>query len=382
VKAGWTYVALGEVATITRRIVAAEDIADGTTYVGLEHMKSGGVLRGVGPVRNGELASAKFAFDRSHVLYGKLRPNLGKIARPDFEGVCSTDILPISPDPKLDRAYLAHFLARPETIALATRRASGANLPRLSPRALAEFRLPLPPLDEQRRLARILDAAKSLRTSRTRGIESARDLAQSFFAALGGVAEAGHVELGDLVSPERPITYGVVKPGPHVHGGIPYVRVVDIVDDGIRLAEIRKTSQEIAFQYRRSSLKPGDILMSIRGHVGRLAVVPRQLDGANITQDSARIAVRDFEPRFVIEAIRSPAVALWISKHVKGVAVQGINLADVRRIPIPDVSVQVQREFASWATAADRVVSAGRAQLAEFDALFASLQNRAFSGRL
>jgi type I restriction enzyme S subunit len=107
--------------------------------VGLENIESGGSFVNVRTVANGELASNKFTFTERHVLYGKLRPYLAKIARPSFDGICSTDILPILPGPELDRDYLTHFLRQPTMIELANSRAAGANLPRLSPKALAEF---------------------------------------------------------------------------------------------------------------------------------------------------------------------------------------------------------------------------------------------------
>jgi type I restriction enzyme S subunit len=124
-------VSLSEVAVIERDIVDPAAIEAGTTYVGLENIESGGRFVGVRPVDAGELASSKFAFTPQHLLYAKLRPYLAKIARPDFDGICSTDILPVLPGPDVDRAYLAWLLLRPEMVALASSRATGANLPRL-----------------------------------------------------------------------------------------------------------------------------------------------------------------------------------------------------------------------------------------------------------
>ena len=139
-------VALHDVAVIERDIVNPTAIETGTLYVGLENIQTGGRFVGVRPVDAGELASSKFAFTPQHLLYGKLRPYLAKIARPDFEGICSTDILPILPGPDLDHSYLAWLLLTPQMVALASSRATGANLPRLSPSALAELKITLPPI--------------------------------------------------------------------------------------------------------------------------------------------------------------------------------------------------------------------------------------------
>jgi hypothetical protein len=98
-------VPLHEVATIERAVVDPAHIRKGTLYVGLEHMDSDGQVVHVQTVDEGELASSKFAFSSAHILYGKLRPYLAKIARPNFSGVCSTDILPILPGKNLSRDF-------------------------------------------------------------------------------------------------------------------------------------------------------------------------------------------------------------------------------------------------------------------------------------
>src|SRR5206468_11370643 len=111
-------VALQDVASIERDIVEPSAIKAGTLFVGLENIESGGRFVNVRPVNSGELASSKFVFTPRHVLYGKLRPYLAKIARPDFEGICSTDILPVLPGPEVDRGYLSWLLLTPEMVAL------------------------------------------------------------------------------------------------------------------------------------------------------------------------------------------------------------------------------------------------------------------------
>lgn len=125
---GWTTAALGDVAVIERRGVDPSSIEDDTVYLGLEHIESGGRIIGHSTVGASGVASTKFRFGPEHVLFGKLRPYLGKIAAPDFAGVCSTDILPLRPGRRLDRQYLLHFLRQPSVVSHAASRATGANL--------------------------------------------------------------------------------------------------------------------------------------------------------------------------------------------------------------------------------------------------------------
>ena len=274
----WKTVALHDVATIEREVVEASAIDDGTVYVGLENIQSGGDFVDVRKVESGELASSKFAFTPRHLLYGKLRPYLAKVARPQFDGICSTDILPVLPGADLDRDYLAHFLLRPESIALANSRATGANLPRLSPRALAEIRIPLPPLPEQWRIAEVLDRAEALRAKRRAALAQLDTLTQSIFLDMFGDPIQNPQgfpvrAMIDLVDPERPICYGILMPGPDQDTGVKYVRVVDMKDGGIDLSNIRTTTEAISDAFRRSLLRPGDLLMSIRGSKAKRCAV-------------------------------------------------------------------------------------------------------------
>jgi type I restriction enzyme, S subunit len=82
-------------------------------------------------------------------------------------------------------------------------------------------------------------------------------------------------------------------------------------------------------------LREGDLLLSIRGTAGTVARVPRELDGANITQDTARIRVRhDVNRRFIENVLRASHAQAFIRFHTVGQAVKGINIRDVRRIPV------------------------------------------------
>ena len=164
------------------------------------------------------------------------------------------------------------------------------------------------------------------------------------------------VRLEELVSEDRPITYGIVKPGPDTEHGIPYIRVVDMNGGGVRVDALRRTSPEIAKQYRRSEVQPGDLLLSIRGHVGRLAVVPEGLAGANITQDTARLVLRQgCHPRYVFWYLYSLEAQRWMERQMKGVAVRGINLADVKEIPVPVPPLPDQRRIAAILDKADAI---------------------------
>jgi type I restriction enzyme, S subunit len=245
----------------------------------------------------------------------------------------------------------------------------------------------IPRLAEQRRIAEVLDRAEALRAKRCAALALLDSLTQSIFLDLFGDPiqnPRGFLvkPMIDLVDPERPISYGILMPGPDQDEGVKYVRVVDMKDGAIELSGIRKTTEKISNEFRRSLLKPADLLMSIRGHVGRFAVVPPELDGANITQDTARLAIRGASSIFVRECLRTVGFQRWMAKHTKGVAVRGINLGDVKLMPVIVPPQKDQDDFARRATAIEKLRAIHHASLAKLDSLFAVLQHRAFRGEL
>ena len=261
------------------------------------------------------------------------------------------------------------------------------NISNLNTDRCLKLPLPLPPLAAQRRIAEVLDRAEALRAKRRAALAQLDSLTQYLFLDLfGDPIKNPHGfpvrPMIELIDPQRPISYGILMPGPDQAEGVKYVRVTDMKNGGIDLAGIRKTTEAMSNSFRRSLLKPADLLMSIRGHVGRFAVVPPELDGANITQDTARLAIVGASSVFVRECLRTEGFQRWMAKHTKGVAVRGINLGDVKLMPIILPPRPTQEKFARQVTAVEALKTVQRASLAELDALFDALQHRAFRGEL
>jgi len=376
-------VELGAVATIDRQGVDPSSLAPETLYLGLEHIERGGRIIGHGTVAGAELASTKFRFSPAHVLFGKLRPNLGKVSRPEFEGVCSTDILPVRPSKDLDRDYLAHYLAQPTMVDFAASRTSGANLPRLSPTELAKFPIPLPPLDEQRRIAAILDHADALRAKRRQVLDHLDTLTQAIFHHTFAGDRWPEVPLASAVREGSIVTYGIVQAGEEFVGGVPYIRTGDIVGGRIVMSGLRRTDPEIAARFERSTVQTEDIVMSIRATVGTTARVPREINGANLTQGTARIAPSErVTGPYLLAFLRSEPAQRWIQAQVKGATFREITLGRLRELVVPLPPRDLQDEFARRTDAVDVQHAVVLAAQSAHDELFASLQTRAFRGEL
>jgi len=156
IPAHWRVVRLGEVATLSTKAV---DPANAGTkrYIGLEHIEPGNIrIQRWG--KADDVRSLKTAFQQGDVLYGKLRPYLDKAVLAEWDGICSTDILVIRAQSNLLPEFLAYLLHTSQFIAYAISTTTGVNHPRTSWKALQKFPIPLPPLSEQREIARMLQA--------------------------------------------------------------------------------------------------------------------------------------------------------------------------------------------------------------------------------
>ena len=111
-------------------------------------------------VEKNSINSSTIQFDTDTVLYSKLRPNLNKVVLPDKDGYATSEILPLKPDLSvLIKEYLVYFLRSSYFVNYICTKVSGAKMPRASRKELLNSIIPLPPLDEQKRIAAILDKA-------------------------------------------------------------------------------------------------------------------------------------------------------------------------------------------------------------------------------
>ena len=149
----------------------------------------------------------------------------------------------------------------------------------------------------------------------------------------------------ELVEAGREIVYGIVQPGAKIEEGIPYVRGTDIQDGEILVDQLLRTNPDIAARYSRSSLRGGDVLLGII-RATKVAIVPDILTGANITQGTARFRPsKVIRTKYLAIALEAPATQAWLHQHYRGIDMPGLNLADVRRVPIPLPPLEEQDEI-------------------------------------
>ncbi len=142
--------------------------------------------------------------------------------------------------------------------------------------------------------------------------------------------------LDECVRNDAPICYGILMPGKFHDGGVPVIKVKDIMGGRVDESDILLTHPTIDNAYKRSRLRSGDLLITIRGTTGRVAITPKSLDGANITQDTARVRLNgNHSSEFLYFALQARAAQDQIALYTIGQAVKGINIRDVKDVVVP-----------------------------------------------
>lgn len=401
----WQATELGNVVVLSTESASATSLPPETLYVGLEHIESN-TTRLLGSGNAGGLKSNVRLFRRGDVLYGTLRPYLNKVCVPDFDGVCSMEILVFTQSISLHNRFLLYLLNSPSTVAFATGASRGTNLPRVNYGSLASMPIWLPPVPEQARIAAKLDGVLGRIYAAQERLASVIELVRHFRAAALAAAyrvwqtsartEVDQADLPVLPSGWRwrsakdivdaDITYGIVQPGPRLAVGIPYVSSQDIADDGIRIAELARTSPTIAAAYQRSALRRGDILLGIIRNI-KVATVPLELEGANISRSVARLRPgSDIDSEYLAAWLRSPFAQSWLQARARGIDMPVINLRDVRELPVPVAPHPVQQQITAQLREAFGTADAFGARIAEsrtsLDRLHRELMKLAITGRL
>lgn len=182
-KKNWQICCLKDLAKIDRQNISPEELKTKQyTYIGLEHIEkeTGRILVDPNSQQDIDLKSNKFFFTNNHVLYGKLRPYLNKVALPDFDGVCSTDIFPLLPLEGISNKYFLKVLMNTSYfVNMANSQSSGANLPRIGTTALENIKVFKPDYTLQEQFAQKVIEIEAYIKEQNEELENAKQMFQS-----------------------------------------------------------------------------------------------------------------------------------------------------------------------------------------------------------
>jgi type I restriction enzyme S subunit len=340
----WSKVAFGDVVQLARERSSNPEADGYEHFIGLEHIDPGELrVRRWGNVADG--VTFTNVFKPGQVLFGKRRAYQRKVAVADFEGVCSSDIYVLEPRGEDVLPELLPFICQTDAF---FEHAVGTSAGSLSPRtnwsSLASFKFALPPIEEQRRLADVLSA-----------IETARNAImnlESRHAALGQAQSAydmtaGYGSVSDVAEKVSKGTTPRHLGRQYVAKGIPFLRGEDLQNAEVNPALVANCIDSSTDELlSRSRLRPGDVLLSIAGTIGRVGIVGGGAPLMNCNQAVAFIRPRNRDhAEFLFYWLQTRTVQQAIQGQTVTGTIPNLSLKALKALPVPRWDVNERNAF-------------------------------------
>lgn len=291
----------------------------------------------------------------------------------------------LRPAKHIDGAYLAHFLRTSSTIDAASNKKTGSAIRRIILRDLATLKIPVPPLDEQRRIAAILDKADALRRKRKRALDLLNGLTKSIVAEVSRYKSPNRVRIGDFASVKGGKRLPKGHDYSHKKTQYKYLRVTDIQKEKINRAELKDLGMETYHQIKKYTVAANDVAISIAGTIGLTLHIDEELAGVNLTENAAKISIFDHnrvDPVFVSHVLQTEDLQSQIRASTGQVTIGKLALFRIEELEVPMPSIALQRQVRTSLAVVKKQKKSFRYAYAMSEVLFSSLQHRAFTGQL
>lgn len=377
---GWTRVALGAVSSEPDQYVPAAD--ETFSYIDIRSIdRAAKVIRGPQRMLGKDAPSrARKKVAAGDTLVSMTRPNLNAVALvPDvLDGqIASTGFDVLRPAHGIDPRWLAYLVRTDEFVGAMSELVQGALYPAVRTKDVRGFVAPLAPAAEQTRIANQLDTLLArIRACQDR-LEAIPALLKRFRQAVVSAGVSGELtanwreasadtgpaesELQALCEADRVITYGVVKLGDEVPDGTPCLRTSNVRWLRFENDGMKRIAPGLSAQYARTVLRGGEVLVNVRGTLGGVALVTPEMKGWNVSREIAVVAIDEgrVSAAYVALCIASDESQRWLGAMKKGVAYVGINIEDLRKLPVRlparDEQDEIVRRVHSCLKLADRI---------------------------
>ncbi|MEG4145604.1 restriction endonuclease subunit S [Microcoleus sp. Pol12B5] len=324
---------------------------------------------------------------KGSVLVAMYGANVGRVGILGINATTNQAVCYLIPEKeKADSRYVFHALQQklPEFIS----RSVGGAQPNISQQIIRATKILLPPLEEQKRIAEILDRAEELRSKRREAIAELDTLTQAIFLEMFGnpVTNPKGWQIKICKSICSRITVGiVVQPASYYQEyGVPALRSQNIKENSIstdNLVFFSQTDNET--KLAKTRVKAGDVVLVRTGQPGTAAVIPEELDGVNAIDLLITTPCKDVvDSVYLCSFFNSAWGKKLVSSSQVGQIQKHLNVGILNNAQIICPPLPLQQEFARRAETVEKLKAAHRASLSELNALFASLQHRAFRGEL
>ena len=312
------------------------------------------------------------------------RTGVGKVAIANRALSFSQDITALTPDPtQLDRRYLLRFLQTEADRFKAESR--GATIQGVTREVVASTKIPLPPLDEQRRIAAILDKADEVRSKRKAALETLETLSQAIFIDMFGDPVANpkrwpQVEISSLVN-----SVETWNPKSDLGREFTYIDVSSV--DRYSKTVTGATSLECSSAPSRAKqlVRDGDVLVStVRPNLNGVALITSELNGATASTGFTVLRPKQgvLASQYLFEWVKSPVFIERLMRQATGASYPAVSDRIIKSETLLLPSIDAQLEFTSRMTHVSKFAMTARLQAMAAENLYSSIQQRAFQGTL
>lgn len=285
---------------------------------------------------------------------------------------------------KVNKRYLRHGLEG--AILDMQKHLHGATMQHVNRGEFLSTKLYLPPLEEQKRIAEILDRAEELRSKRREAIAQLDTLTQAIFIEMFGDPATNPKEwtvskLGDVA---EKITDGEHQTPKRTLQGIKLLSARNVQNGYIDVRDVDYVSiEEYQRIMKRCNPVKGDILLSCSGTIGRVTTVDTD-ELFSLVRSVALLKLKHdlINSKFIEYFLRTPALHAKMQQRANASSQANLFQNQIRELPAFIPPLTLQQEFACRVEAVEKLKTAHCASLSELNALFASLQHRAFRGEL
>lgn len=396
-RGGWESKKLGDVLVKTGTVDPTKEPSKHFTYIDVSSVSNTSFsIEETSEVRGKDAPSrARRPVRSGDVIFATIRPTLLRVAIvPDLldNAICSTGYFVMRPGPKLDNRFLFYWLFSSEFQAEMESRQKGASYPAVNDSDIRDQQVPLPPLDEQRRIVAVLDkafaATATATTNAQQNLKNARALFESYQSRLFREAGESLIPLGDMASFRNGLNFTGSSKGEIIRivGVKDFQNRLWIPDDNLAIVQIDGKLAET------DVLQEGDIL-TVRSNgnrelIGRCMVAPAM--SAKTSHSGFTIRIRPdadkVDPNYLCRILKSPQTRKLLVDGGNGANISSLNqqLLDSLLVPVPSKAKQSDIVCAIDAMTAKvgELSEAISAKLAALTELKQSLLQKAFAGEL
>ena len=255
------------------------------------------------------------------------------------------------------------------------------------PSHLKKIKIPLPPLDDQIRIAHLLGKVEGLIAQRKQNLQQLDDMLKSVFLEMFGDPVRNYKNhktsiLGAFITHLTSGGWGWAKY--YSNNGKRFIRSLDVQMNTIGSKDIVYVDPPDNKETERTRVEPGDILLTITGSkIGRVCFVPLEFEEAYVSQHVAIIRTKDINPIFLSYYLSMPNCGQRIiSKQQYGQAKPGLNLTQISNFEILKPDIDIQNHFAAIVEKIEGIKSRYQQSLTDLNNLYGALSQQAFKGEL